>query len=128
MSLSVQRLSDVTRTVPIVFDSDEGQIELNVTYRLSAMNLTLSDWLKDHGDDRGAIMGWLERILVKWDIVDDGQVVPATAEAMERYAFSTPLLRLVLDSVYENSASETLKKSYASVSLASETRPRGGRS
>jgi hypothetical protein len=81
MDISVNRLSDIKRTVPITFEDDEGTVEISVTYRLSAMNIQLSDWLKDHGDDRGAIMGWLERLIVKWDITDDGKAVPATAEA-----------------------------------------------
>jgi hypothetical protein len=128
MDISVNRLSDIKRTVPIVFEDDEGTVEINVTYRLSAMNIQLSDWLKDHGDDRGAIMGWLERLIVKWDITDDGKPVAPTAENMERHGFATPLLRLMLDSLYENASSDNLKKSYASVSLGPDPRRNGSRS
>jgi hypothetical protein len=117
MDISVNRLSDIKRTVPITFEDDEGTVEISVTYRLSAMNIQLSDWLKDHGDDRGAIMGWLERLIVKWDITDDGKAVPATAEAMERYGFATPLLRLMLDELYSDAQSPNLKGSYRSLSL-----------
>lgn len=128
MPLSIQKLADVTRTVPIVFDSDDGRVELNITYRLSAMNYHLSDWVKEHGDDRNSTMGWLERVLVAWDIVDDGQPVPVTAEAMERYALSTPLLTLLMRAVFADSDADNLKKSYASVSLELDRSRPGTRS
>jgi hypothetical protein len=122
---STDRLSDIKRTVPITFEDDEGTVEIRITYRLSAMNIQLSDWLKDHGDDRGAIMGWLERLIVKWDITDGDKAVPATAEVMERYGFATPLLRLMLDALYEDASSPNLRGSYASLSLG-PVPPRSG--
>jgi hypothetical protein len=128
MPLNVSRLADIQRTIPIELDTDDGKVEFNVTYRLSAINAKLSDWIKEHGSDRGAIMGWLERLITKWDITDNGDPVPPTADMMERYGFAGPILQYILDEIYEDASTASLKKSYASVSLAPDPRRSGTRS
>jgi len=95
-------------------------VEINCSYRLSAMNVHLSDWLDEHSNDRGYILGWLERLLTKWDIVDDsGAPIPTTKEAMEQYAIATPILRMMLDACYDDGNARNLKNSYAAGSSAS---------
>lgn len=116
MRLPVQRLSAVQRTILIKLNTDDGPIEFSVTYRLSSMNIHLSDWLRDHNDDRGSLLAWLEKILVRWDLEDnDGSMVPTTSEAMEKYGIGTTVLRLILNSCYDDAAPENLKKESASV-------------
>lgn len=120
MSLSVKKLGDIRRSTFVEFESDGGPIRIEFTYRLSAMNIQLSDWLDEHTDDRGSLMGWLERLLSRWDIVDDdGRQIPITAEAMEQYAIATPILRLILNKCYQDGAASNLSLSSATTTLVS---------
>lgn len=109
MPLSVQKLSDVRRTVTIPFDDDT----LHVTYKLSAINMELADWTVEHGSDRGSLMDWLARVIVSWDIVDNGDPIPVTRETMERYGLPTPLLYMIQTAIREDSDEKNLRKAYS---------------
>jgi hypothetical protein len=123
MAISVQKLNNIQRTVIIPFDGDE----INVTYKLSAINSKLSDWLDDHGSDRRSILGWLERVLVRWDILgSDGDPIPVTSEAMETYQLPTPLLRMVWAAVNEDASPNALKASFGTGSPSRSGSARNG--
>lgn len=106
---SIQKLSDIKRTVSVPWGDDEV---IHVTYRLAALNIHLSDWLQENGTDRGSLMAWVEKVITGWDITDQGEPIPPTREAIERYEFSTALLRIMMDAIYDDSQASNLAKVY----------------
>lgn len=126
MPLSVKKLSDIRRTVAIPFDGDT----LHVTYRLSALNSGLADWLEQHGEERRSMQRWIERVVVDWDILeDDGQHLPVALEAMDRYEIPTSLFTLIFQYVAEDASPKSLRTSYtATEPSASATARNGSRS
>lgn len=122
---TVQKLSDITRTIPVRWDEEV----IHVTYRLAAINTQLQDWLDEKGDDRGSLFTWIEKVVTDWDMTDDGQPVAPTRENLEKYGFASAMLRLIQQAIYEDSSWGNLKKSFASRSLELETlTPRGSSS
>jgi hypothetical protein len=121
---SIKQLSDIHRTVTIPIEDET----ITVTYRLGAMNTEMSNWLEEHGGERGSLMDWIARIVTKWDIDDDGHAIPITREAMEQYLVPTPIMRLIRDTIDEDSSSGNLKTAYTSRSLDLSTSRPGTRS
>jgi hypothetical protein len=106
---SIQALSDIKRTVAVPWGEDEV---IHVTYRLAALNVHLSDWLQENGSDRGSLMVWIERVVTAWDITDAGQPIPPTRDEIERREFSTALLRMIMDAIYDDSQAGNLSKAF----------------
>jgi hypothetical protein len=106
--MNISKLTNIHRTVRVPIDSDE----IVVTYNLSALNLSLSDWLAEHRGERDNMLGYLERVIVSWDILDNGEPIPATVEAMHQYKIPTPILRMIDEAIMVDSSAASLRDSY----------------
>jgi len=107
MPLSIKKMQEEVRTITFRFLSED----VKVTYRLGAMGANLSDWVKDHGSDTGALRDMVEKVVTSWDVTDeDGTVIPATRAAIEQYDIPTPFLNAVFEAVYADATPGELKK------------------
>lgn len=70
MGITLSELASRTRSIVVPYDTNEGTVDISITYRLGERSSASFD--NDTDDDP-----WLLRALVAWDIVDDdGEPVP----------------------------------------------------
>lgn len=118
MPLAVSKLKALTRRLSVPF-SDE---EVNVDYRLGAINRELADWIVAHGEDRGSVLEAVTRLVARWDVVDgEGQPLPITPEVLEEYDLPTPFLMAIVTAVFEDASPGNV----SSGTSGAGSRPRG---
>lgn len=122
MPLSIQHISSVQRSVAIPFEGET----LNVTYKIASLNPDLDEWVAEHREDRTLLMGWVEQVVTRWDIMNGDEAIPITVKAMEEYAIATPILGLILNAVLEDSSAPNLKKSYSASARSASAASRNG--
>ena len=77
---------------------------VNIVYR--PYSLSIGQEIRDAltGDDRHYLIEEMRRLLVEWDITEDGQPVPIDEESLERLPleFLNAVSRAILDEMYPN--------------------------
>lgn len=99
MAFALEVFDGATRDITVTIPTDnQGDVQLHVTYRLSALTAETPDGYID----------WIPTILTAWDVVLDGKPVPPTSAGLATLAAAgrsipTPVYAAIIAAVYEDS-------------------------
>ncbi len=78
-----------------------GEDALTVILNDGALSLADLRRMNEDADDADRTAAWLSRVLVRWDLTDDGEPVPLTAEELAKLplAILNPVSQAIADAV-----------------------------
>lgn len=83
--------------------------DIHLTVDIAALNPELDKWAASYVGRRSTLR-WLEKVVIDWDITNDGVPIPITAEAMEQYNLPEPLTNMMWNEIRDATSVPNLRR------------------